>query len=351
MPLSALVDGKIVQAFLQDDASWAELKSSYKNRDIHMPCCEAGAVPKVSKLGSKFFAHSRKGNCATAAETAEHIFLKTLVAKEAERAGWEVQTEARGVSSNNEPWVADVLCSRGDSKFAVEIQWSAQSKDEFQRRQLRYAESGVRTLWLYRLKGRREVYESEWFSSEGLPVFALRVRSKGAVLEMSQYKVGVEEFVSGLFKGSLRWTPRLNDSLIGRLQIVPEKCWRCGEETNCLVGFTVLGESGVNLGDFSFTEPGVPSFLLSHFGNERLRKLGVGTIKKRYSKTEASSYISNGCVHCDALQGNFFVSRLGLYADNDDHEPEQEFRFSYTDGMTFIQGRWLFDGKEPAYAF
>ena len=351
MSLSALVDGKLIQSFALDDASWVSLKSTYKHRSVLMPCCYSGAVPKVSKLGNKFFAHSKQGECSTAAETSEHIFLKTIVAQAAQMAGWEVQTEARGFSSNNEPWIADVLCSRGDSKFAIEIQWSAQSKSEFLRRQNRYADSGVRALWLYRLKGRRNVSKYDWFSSESLPVFAFRARSNRAGFEMSQYSVTVEKFVSGIFNGKLCWTPRVNDSLVGILEIAPDRCWRCGKLTNLLLGFSVFSDSGLRLGKFSFTDPRVPSFLLLHFGDERLRYLGVGTIKSRYSKTVSHSYISNGCFHCDALMGNFFLSRLGSYVDTDLHNLDLKFFFPYSSGMLPITSQWLFDGSEPAYMF
>jgi hypothetical protein len=33
----------------------------------------------------------------------------------------------------------------------------------------------------------------------------------------------------------------------------------------------------------------------------------IGTIKLRSSKTEGKSYLSNGCFHCNALMGNFFL--------------------------------------------
>lgn len=39
-----------------------------------------------------------------------------------------------------------------------------------------------------------------------------------------------------------------------------------------------------------------------------LSRHGVGVVKPRSSKTASERYLSNGCVHCDALQGRFFES-------------------------------------------
>jgi competence protein CoiA len=36
-----------------------------------------------------------------------------------------------------------------------------------------------------------------------------------------------------------------------------------------------------------------------------LRALRVGPLRLRFSRTVGSTYMSNGCCHCDALQGNF----------------------------------------------
>jgi hypothetical protein len=33
----------------------------------------------------------------------------------------------------------------------------------------------------------------------------------------------------------------------------------------------------------------------------------VGEVKVRSSRTAGESYVSNGCFHCDALLGNFFL--------------------------------------------
>ena len=58
---------------------------------------------------------------------------------------------------------------------------------------------------------------------------------------------------------------------------------------------------------------------------ELLAKHGIGAVKPRWSKTEGREYISNGCVHCDALQGRFFEHEFAFDASKA-FETEAEFK-------------------------
>jgi hypothetical protein len=59
--------------------------------------------------------------------------------------------ERSGVhDSRGDIWVADVLVSSGTRKIAFEVQWSAQARDEFERRQARYPAGGIRCAWFTR---------------------------------------------------------------------------------------------------------------------------------------------------------------------------------------------------------
>jgi hypothetical protein len=73
---------------------------------------------------------------------------------------------------------------------------------------------------------------------------------------------------------------------------VGHDCWKCGRKSPV------------------FFWPGIGEFWPAP-------QPGPRTVKVRYSKTISRSYPSNGCVHCDALVGDFFLPEI-LLANLDD---------------------------------
>jgi competence CoiA-like predicted nuclease len=117
-----------------NNTDWLELKSSPGRASLKMPCCDRKAIPKTSKLGTQYFAHAKRGDCTSAPEGQEHLYLKSLVAKIAIQNGWKVTTEHSGQTPKGETWIADVFCQKGTAKLVFEIQWSYQTLDEYERR-------------------------------------------------------------------------------------------------------------------------------------------------------------------------------------------------------------------------
>ena len=56
----------------------------------------------------------------------------------------------------------------------------------------------------------------------------------------------------------------------------------------------------------AFDNPLGRNVLAEALGRADLRSLGIGQVKELLSRTRGHAYLSNGCVHCDALQGAFF---------------------------------------------
>lgn len=136
------------------DKEWQSLRRRKPaSRNLTMPCCVSPAIPKVSKLGTRFFAHKAKATCEWKPETENHLQLKAIVVEAARSAGWEAAPEVAGQTPDGERWTTDILLSKGDEQIAVEIQWSSQTNEETLRRQERYRRAGVKGVWLLRQPG------------------------------------------------------------------------------------------------------------------------------------------------------------------------------------------------------
>lgn len=150
MPLRCMnsTSGSTIQAFDLSDEEWAQLVITNKTqRHLRTICCAEELVLKQSKLGTQFFAHRRSSECNASVESEQHLRLKALAVEVLRAQGWDAITEAAGDS-----WRADVLGIRGNARAAIEIQWSPQDDEETLRRQRRYADNGIRCLWLFRQK-------------------------------------------------------------------------------------------------------------------------------------------------------------------------------------------------------
>lgn len=353
MPLRAIINGKDIFSFEHDENSWNELKTSHKEHSLQMPCCDSKAVPKTSKLNNYFFAHSKKGECLTAPESDEHIFLKTLIARKAISLGWGVVTEKPGKTPEDEQWIADVFCTKGNASLAFEVQWSPQTKDEFIRRQEKYKASDVRAAWLYRLHGNRDHCQRDIPYEYETPVFGIKYRKRSKDLYVPQFDASVDDFVSGMLQGKLKWFPIKGETLTAKLIPVEEPCWRCKKLTKMIVGMFFYNSAGEEISSVCFTDVGIPELILTHTNNKTLASYGVGAIKSRYSKTVGESYLSNGCYHCDAIQGDFFVSMIFAEGYYDSFlEPILEFTINNgQEGVPYIEGDWYFEEKPSKYSF
>jgi len=80
-------------------------------------------------------------------------------------------------------------------------------------------------------------------------------------------------------------------------------CWKCRKPMTCVIA--VHAEATRRSDDWVWFED---KHALS-FARDLLLRAGQGqlaaTIKERFSKTAGASYLSNGCPHCDAIQGDW----------------------------------------------
>jgi competence protein CoiA len=340
MPLRATLDGKTIHSFQLTQLEWNELKRTYKTSSLTMACCGHRAIPKTSKLGTQYFAHARRGECATAPETADHIKLKTIVAKAAADAGWQVTTEFEGVTPDGEKWVADVYCQRRDKTMVFEIQWSQQSDNEYHRRTEKYKASGInRVAWLYRDRANRDrLYDLP----EPLPKFGFIPSENGYVVP--DFDVDIVEFVEGMFAGRLKWSPRKGEPLQGYACYNGSRCLKCGGLNHYVCALEVRTQSGVSLGGELFDiYTSAREVIDAHVSKERLLEYGIGSLDHIYNKKGGYAYMGHGCLHCNGVHCNH-TYRYDYHTDITRSVP---FTFRYDPQVLSLREKWCF-GSPPA---
>lgn len=369
MPLRCLNEGKEIYAFdFMNDADWHTLKKlNSESKCLRMACCGSLVILRTSKLGTKHFAHSRRGPCTSAPESEEHLLAKLFVVEGVQNASWTALAEQSGIGPDGESWRADVLATKASAKVAFEIQWSRQEDEETLRRQERYARAGVRGLWLLRQHDfpvSKEVpafrlvfddksisfqvrlpsyhYDSRWISS----------RNKDNSLYWEQ-SLDLKKFVEGALVGKLQYAPVLGKRMPLAVYAADSNCWRCHKKTRVVMKLVfeasriLPGHSDIPLTIQNFANdiPGGEIFLMNLLPPNELKIYGIGPIKPRFSKSMGEAYLSNGCVHCDALQGRFFEHDLA-FESKKVFEVETSFfdEWGHTlkDVSSYIY-RWWFD--------
>jgi hypothetical protein len=115
---------------------------------------------------------------------------------------------------------------------------------------------------------------------------------------------------------------RRGDAVAAAILVLPEYCYRCGHLTKSIVG--LLLPSDLTPDPDGFVEFDIVAPLIAAaLPNCKLGRFGIGPLKMRRSRLQPDGYLSNGCLHCDSIQGSFplhdglteFLAEGGTYAD------------------------------------
>jgi Competence protein CoiA-like family len=298
-----------IHAFDLSPEEWRALELENRAvRHLRMPCCSSKVVLKKSRHGTQFFAHKAVGECATAPETEIHLRLKQMAVYAARANGWDAETEVAGSTPSGEQWKADVLARKGDHKVAVEMQWSAQTIEEAMRRQARYEQSGVRCLWLLRVRQSNDddFPHNDLPVDRALPVAGINRGPEGFIALVPtgggwQQKVPVQVFLEAAFSKRLRFGVPVGVAAKVSVRAGHLTCWSCGSETRIITGVDLALATYEY--QFSVFELDQYPDLLDTVRSRLPNNLCLGVIKRRFSRKRNRSYLSNGCAHCDALIG------------------------------------------------
>lgn len=314
MGFVGLLDNKRIISLDYSDEEWKQLQLSSRKNNIEVFC----PVSKTSMYlrntkGTKHFVRKQKiENSNFKPESIQHLQLKEEIYNACKEVADFSQPEFQG-----KDWIADVYAQVNDKKFAFEVQLSKQSLEETRIRNEKYLRDGITCFWFFR--NTPKDYEIQEFTNkkrevsvveESLPMFTLY--KENTILG---YNIDIKDFIKNIlnskleFKKSVYWNKKQD---IDFYQAYTE-CWACGKTTKVIgTRSPYLTEEGSQMSydEFSLSDDKIGEIVsnLQKEGKEELK--GLGDIKKRYSKTVGGSYYSCGCEHCDAIQGEFFVSKL-----------------------------------------
>ena len=334
MPLKCLRDSEELFAFnITSDDEWSGLRAeNAETRCLRMACCQSTVALRTSRLGTRHFAHSRRGECTTAPESVEHLLAKSTVVSGVARTSWTAKVEQGGTTPHADAWVADVLATQtGKKSVAFEIQWSLQTEEETRVRQARYRAAGIRGLWLFR--------QYDFTTNKEIPAFRLRLDDESKAFQVLipsplysprlvsaktdehylwQQAIELSRFAEGALTGRLRFAAALNQTMPLEIRAAPTVCWNCHKNIRIVTrlsfaaGKILPGCSDVPCSIYDFDKiPEGPDLLARLVPRALLANHDIGELKLRYSNTVNSRYLSNGCIHCGALSGRFFDHELG----------------------------------------
>lgn len=305
MPLSCLRAGETLATFHLTDNEWTEIRTTYRNMGLSMRCCSSRAIPKVSRLGTRFFAHQSRAACQSGPESPEHLKAKFLIAESARAAGWDACVEEPGCDPDGNTWIADVLCTRGSAKLAFEVQLAPQSPDQYQARQSRYQRSGVRCLWLTKLRRIGSAIEALPPTKE-LPHVLLDVKEQpNPIVHVGnsyEASVPLPDFVKGALAGDLFWAETRPGTRVVEIQIASISCWKCDQSIKAVRGY-VINNYFVPLAVVSDRD-GLAKFISAL----RQGMPEITPISLKYSGTLQTKYFAAACPFCSALLGDWFMT-------------------------------------------
>jgi competence protein CoiA len=241
--------------------------------------------------------------------------LKSQVATAIAAAGWEVATEVRGQCPEGQLWIADVMATRGDNRFAVEIQWSKQSDKVTFDRHYRYKASGVRCLWLFRQRDLNNktvpaiTVAQEKDGQFVVPIDYWRLEDVEtdngveAIMLNKPLLLPIQAFMTRVFSGRHLWFGifRQGHQVEMILYGGSQECMSCSRETTLIYRMSLRDRrTNVTL-ELQPFELDLFGSLIGQVRHQTPQRLKIGPIKKSSHKF-AGCVLLNRCFYCSAAQ-------------------------------------------------
>jgi hypothetical protein len=132
---------------------------------------------------------------------------------------------------------------------------------------------------------------------------------------------------------------------------IPYQCWRCGDVSTPIVGMMEPGRRVDSVDFVTCNEEQLLALAWQYLPTEARGRFRVGEVRRRYSKTIRSEYLSNGCATCGSLFGEFplFHEELALAIATDGGSALQELSVvsmpvsAWTEAY---ESRWAYEPEE-----
>lgn len=313
MPIRCLVD-KTESLFACDVEREEVVAVQACGSVLSMPCCGSSAIFKMSKLGTKFFAHKARVGCEWKPETPEHNAIKQLILLAAREEGWAASTEVSGASPAGEVWRADVLVEKGRAKIAFEVQWTSQTENETRRRQEVYRSSGIRCCWIM-----RQVPPP---ISEEIPAVSVHFDEGGACLALipDQRYVNnrdrnnfrawhqvlpLSEFVRAALSGRFKFGLKAGMPVKAKAVVLEGNCYKCRKDQVIVDGIILEAHQKPYRLDIAYLPEEMPALWIQL---EDGMPTGGDHARLAWRTTgPGGRYFASCCRHCGATSGRFFA--------------------------------------------
>ena len=316
MPLRALIEGKEINSPFLSLEEWNKLKEEIKKKSLAVIISQTNkkGYLKTSKTGLQHFVH-KKGESPRdwKPEIQQHLLAKSEIMLACKEAGWETKSE---FIAND--WTADVLAIKGSKKIAFQVQWSKQSYQKTEERQTKYKNDNIRGCWFFKTPP-KEVrdWNSQIKATKDIPIFKILEDDKNNInVEVNEIEFPLKIFVIKLLNGNFKFCNELQSMKKQKITISfwEISCWKCRTKQHVyFVSDELKSRCGSSIevtsafwedSKFEFYPP-ILDAVNEIIKSEDCKNLKLGKIKKRYSRTVRKSYMSFGCIKCDAIFGDF----------------------------------------------
>lgn len=246
-------------------------------------------------------------------ECSFHDNIKNQISKICNKLGYDVREEYKG-----KDWRADVLVLANGKKYAFEVQISKQNLERTQERQSKYIRDNIIGCWLF------EKEPKQRDELENLPLFKISNDENLTVSLKDRKDIPLEIFISDFLNDRIKFCKTLDTQAL-EIRFLEMKCWKCGHLNHIYYVGDLISPCNAKIlhGDIEMWQD--EKFMFESEIVDEVNKyvkkskiLEMGEIKKRYSETVHTSYLSFGCSKCDSIFGDWFVHDTiidSLYGD------------------------------------